>query len=128
VTLKLAQEVLGAFDGLCPLWTDSQDKLSGGARVWHQPELGGVWAATKPQEGNAIHYDKTLWRRLLADHFFRSTIAPIEADDVKRILANIDARRSNGRDSFVGHGAPFDTCPIPASLAGGAGARPNLTL
>src|SRR5712672_217898 len=34
----------------------------------------------------------------------------------------------NGRDRFVGHdGAPFDTRPIPASLAGGAGARPSIS-
>jgi hypothetical protein len=33
------------------------------------------------------------------DHFCRSTIAPsIEANDVERILANIDAHRGNGRD------------------------------
>jgi hypothetical protein len=34
------------------------------------------------------------------DHFCRSTIAPasIRADDVERILANIDAHRGNGRD------------------------------
>jgi hypothetical protein len=53
-----------------------------------------------------MHYDKALSPRLpLADPFFRRTTraGAIEVDDVKRILANIDAHRRNGRDLFLGH-------------------------
>jgi hypothetical protein len=53
-----------------------------------------------------MHYDKPLSPRLpLADLFFRRTarVGSIEVDDVKRILANVDAQRRDGRDLSLGH-------------------------
>jgi hypothetical protein len=51
-----------------------------------------------------------------------SGIAPrlIEADDMERILADIDAHRGNGRIGLVGHGSAPLKC-LPAPLAGKVG-------
>jgi hypothetical protein len=83
--------------------------------------------ASMPIRHGGIAASRTsTWPR---DHFCRSTIAPRRSrpatwNEFLPISMPIVAIRE-----FVGHGgAPFDTRPIPASLAGGAGARPDIPL
>src|SRR6516165_3906140 len=52
--------------------------------------------------------------------------APILADEVERVLADIDADHGDFAIEFLGHGVLLCLqCPLPASLAAGAGARPD---
>src|SRR5439155_18942991 len=51
---------------------------------------------------------------------------PILADDVDRILADIDADHGDFAVEFLGHGVLLCLrCPLPVWLAGRAGARPD---
>src|SRR5713101_35255 len=62
------------------------------------------------------------------DHFCRSAIAAsvIETHDVERVLADIDANHGNRSVEFLRHGVLLArVAPMPALLAGGAGARPD---
>src|SRR5438309_234737 len=62
-------------------------------------------------------------RPLLAQH---DRAALIEANDVERILADVDAHSGNcnGRSQFFGH-TSTPSSPRPASRAGSVGARPD---
>src|SRR6476469_335488 len=47
------------------------------------------------------------------------------AHDVERILADIDTNHGNCSVHCLGHGVLLVLTPLPASIAGGAGARPD---
>src|SRR6516165_7881216 len=63
-------------------------------------------------------------RPLLPQH---NAAAPILADEVERVLADIDADYGDFAIEFLGHGMLLCLrCPLPSNLcAGGAGARPD---
>jgi threonine/homoserine/homoserine lactone efflux protein len=51
--------------------------------------------------------------------------APIEANDVERVLADVDAHRGNARVSAARHGCAPSAGPPPSSLLRGGGALPH---
>jgi hypothetical protein len=82
------------------------------------------------RQGARLTSRASTWPR---DHFCRSTMLPqhdaaaaILADDVERVLTDIDADHGDFAVEFLRHGVLLCLrCPLPALLAGGAGARPD---
>src|SRR5229473_2080343 len=75
------------------------------------------------RQGGILASRASTWPR---DHFCRSTMAPRASWPTTWILADIDADHGDRGIGCLGHGVLLVFgAPCPASLAGGAGARPD---
>src|SRR5262249_48937567 len=91
--------------------------------------------ATEMMRSSArLHADEARWQvgkprfHLAARPFLpqHDPAAPILANEVERVLADIDADHGDFAIEFLRHGVLLCLrCPLPAWLAGGAGARPD---
>jgi Sel1 repeat len=103
--------------------------------VFRRHQLGVVakrlkFATEMMRPGAGLHADEA--RRQVDKPRFHLATRPLLAqhqgstDDVERILADIDADHGDFAVEFLGHGVLLCLrCPLPVSLAGRAGARPD---